>query len=50
MLRHSFGTNLLEKGASVVSIQKLLGHASLSVTTRYLHQDMSKLSDTVNLL
>ena len=50
VLRHSFGTNLLEKGASVVSIQKLLGHASLSVTTRYLHQDMSKLSDTVNLL
>jgi integrase/recombinase XerD len=50
VLRHSFGTNLLEKGASVVSIQKLLGHASLSVTTRYLHQDMSKLSDAVNLL
>lgn len=50
VLRHSFGTNLLEKGASVVSIQKLLGHASLSVTTRYLHQDMSKLNDTVNLL
>lgn len=50
VLRHSFGTNLLEKGASVVSIQKLLGHASLSVTSRYLHQDMSKLSDAVNLL
>jgi integrase/recombinase XerD len=50
VLRHSFGTNLLEKGASVVSIQKLLGHANLAVTTRYLHQDMNKLSDTVNLL
>lgn len=50
VLRHSFSTNLLEKGASVVSIQKLLGHASLSVTTRYLHQDKSKLSDAVNLL
>ncbi|HHV82745.1 MAG TPA: tyrosine-type recombinase/integrase [Tepidanaerobacter syntrophicus] len=50
ILRHSFGTNLLEKGASVVSIQKLLGHANLAVTTRYLHQDMNKLSDTVNLL
>ena len=50
VLRHSFGTNLLEKGASVVSIQKLLGHANLAVTTRYLHQDMTKLSDAVNLL
>lgn len=50
VLRHSFGTNLLEKGASVVSIQKLLGHASLRVTSRYLHQDMGKLSEAVNLL
>ena len=49
-LRHSFSTNLLEKGASVVSIQKLLGHASLAVTTRYLHQNTSKLSEAVNLL
>jgi len=50
ILRHSFGTNLLEKGASVVSIQKLLGHSNLAVTSRYLHQDINKLSDTVNLL
>jgi integrase/recombinase XerD len=50
VLRHSFGTNLLEKGASVVSIQKLLGHTSLAVTSRYLHQDMKTLSDAVNLL
>ena len=50
VLRHSFGTNLLEKGASVVSIQKLLGHSNLAVTSRYLHQDMKKLSEAVNLL
>ena len=50
ILRHSFGTNLLEKGASLVSIQKLLGHTNLAVTSRYLHQDMRKLSDAVNLL
>jgi integrase/recombinase XerD len=50
VLRHSFSTNLLEKGASVVSIQKLLGHASLAVTTKYLHQDTNKLSEAVNLL
>lgn len=50
VLRHSFGTNLLEKGVSVVSIQKLLGHANLAVTSRYLHQDMKTLSDAVNHL
>ncbi len=50
VLRHSFSTNLLERGASVVSIQKLLGHSSLRVTSRYLHQDINTLSDTVNLL
>ncbi|SPF47255.1 Site-specific recombinase XerD [Candidatus Desulfosporosinus infrequens] len=50
VLRHSFGTNLLENGASLVSIQKLLGHANLVVTSRYLHQDMNKLNAAVNLL
>lgn len=50
VLRHSFGSNLLEKGASVVSIQKLLGHSSLRVTSRYLHQDTNKLTEAVNLL
>lgn len=50
VLRHSFGTNLLDKGASLVSIQKLLGHANLTVTSRYLHQDKSKLTEAVNLL
>ena len=50
VLRHSFSSNLLAKGASVVSIQKLLGHSSLAVTTRYLHQDKNTLYEAVNLL
>ena len=50
VLRHSFSTNLFEKGASVVSIQKLLGHANLAVTSRYLHQDVGQLNTAVNLL
>lgn len=36
-LRHGFATYLAERGASPAAIQILLGHESLSTTTRYVH-------------
>lgn len=36
-LRHSFGTNLQRRGASLFEIQQMMGHANATTTERYLH-------------
>ena len=37
-LRHGFATYIAENGASPAAIQKLLGHASLQTTSKYVHE------------
>ena len=49
-LRHGFGSNLLRANANPVHVQKLMGHANLSTTMKYIHIEKDDLEKAIGKL
>ena len=49
-LRHSFASNLVQKGVPLYTIKELLGHSTISTTEIYSHLNMDSLREAVEKL
>jgi site-specific recombinase XerD len=42
-MRHTCASNMAQNNASIISIQKILGHASIETTTTYIHTSLDSI-------
>ena len=47
---HTYATRLLESGADIVTVQKLMGHSDIETTRQYLDPDEALKRKAVNRL
>jgi integrase len=50
VLRHTFASHLVMRGAPLPSVQKLLGHSTITMTMRYAHTNKTVERDAVSRL
>ena len=43
-LRHAYATHMIESGVDVLTVQRLLGHRSVSTTMRYFHLSQARMA------
>ena len=49
-LRHTCASRLVQRGASLYAVQKVLGHSTIKVTEKYSHLNPEALNNTIALL
>ena len=48
VMRHSFATHLMNRGADINAVKELLGHSSLAATQVYMHNTIERLKNVHN--
>jgi len=48
-LRHTFASHFMMNGGNIITLQRILGHSSLTMTMRYAHLAPEHLQEAKNL-
>jgi site-specific recombinase XerD len=49
VLRHAFASHFMMNGGNILTLQRILGHANVTMTMRYWHLSPEHLQEAKNL-